>query len=250
MSDMGKKKNSFMLGDKEHDIFKGKGFTGQYVEYKGLPFLDSKNEWNSNEIRMVELPFEVNGTKLQLFMKQQRLEYLFNVKFKKEHLLNEKMVVGFYEYENYKNYYYYGIINLIEFLKEFYEQVQFPLLLETTHGIPEIMAVTENELEKFEEQKRKRNERKKKIEKINKKINEERESNIVYLISSLKGRDGDYFEVERFTPQTVKRVYLKSKESIQNFMNENKRGDSRSNVIIRFYDDDLNRLKWSTFQNT
>ncbi|PGP18642.1 hypothetical protein COA01_23150 [Bacillus cereus] len=227
-----------------YEIFRGKGFQKEYVRHAKKPFLNSDNEWESGNIRLYDIPVRIKNKFLQIYIKQQKLEYLFGVKFKKEDLLDNNLVAGFYEFESkYKEIYYYGIISLSEFMKRFNHEIKLPLLMETTKSPEEIINMIESELARMKEEERLFALRNKRILKINEQIEEERTNKIVYEIILL---DSGGFYVARYTAASKKIATFKAKDEVENFIESNKRGDARSKdgISIIYYDQDIRKKKW------
>ncbi|MGM1361130.1 hypothetical protein ACS2B2_25740 [Bacillus cereus group sp. BceL297] len=239
------KKYTFTNNDGEtHDIFRGKGFQREYVVHENKPFLNSKNEWESGDIRLYDIPVIMKKNFLQIYIKQQKLEFLFGVKFKKEDLLDDNLVVGYYEFESkYKEEYYYAIISLAEFMKRFNAEIKLPLVLETAKSPEDVIDIIENEIARMKEEERLFALRNKRILKINEQIEEERINKIVYEIVLL---DSGVFCAARYTAATKKIATFKTKAEVEDFIASNKRGDSRSEngISILFYDQDIRKKKW------
>lgn len=227
------------------EIFRGTGFHGGYVHQRNLPFLNEDYEWESGDIRLYPLPIKVQDRyPLQIYMKQQRLQKIFNMKFKKQDLLDDKLVVGYYAYENhYKEVFYYGIISLAEFIKRFYDNIKFPLLFETAYGVDEVLEAIDVELFKINEEKRLQKLLEKRRMKLTKQIEEERKEKIVYEI--IHYESGGYC-VTRYTPASHKTKRLESKYEVQLFIESNQNGDSRNKngIAIFYYDQELQKKKW------
>lgn len=228
------------------EIFRGNGFCEEYIHHRNLPFLNEKNEWESGDIQLYPLPFKVRERHpLQIYMKQQSLQKLFKMKFKKPDLLDDKLVVGYYGYENHykEGVFYYGIISLAEFIRRFYDDLKFPLLFMTTYGVDEILEAIDNELFKINEEKRIKKSLEDRRMNLSKLIEEERKEKIVYKI--IRYESGGYI-VTRYTPASHRTKRLESKNEVQLFIDSNKKGDSRNKngIAILFYDEDIELKKW------
>lgn len=227
-----------------HEIFRGKGFQREYVVHENKPFLNSKNEWESGDIRLHDIPVIMKKKFLQIYIKQQKLEFLFGVKFKKEDLLDDNLVVGYYEFESkYKEEYYYAIISLAEFMKRFNAEIKLPLVLETAKSPEDVIDIIENEIARMKEEERVMEMWQKRRAKLSARIEEERIDKIVYEVILLNRGD---FSVARYTAATKKIATFKTKAEVEDFIASNKRGDSRSEngISILFYDQDIRKKKW------